>query len=537
MSSAQLKAQGNALFSAKNFKEAAKKYAAAIKAGDEAVDPKGLAVLYANRAACQLSLKSYLDAMADALKATRLDPTYGKAFARLAQANHELGNHPQSKTSWQRALDLLPKSDLSPAQQIQRAQYQAGLAAADAGVAQLNNPPIVGERTVWVQRRGRMPWDLAAAMLPRLQAAQPANLYSSAWVIHGAHEEFMNGITKMNQLQIDRVADSESIRGIPGAITDLSNAIMRDPRVMHFPDNEFISKYNKQMMIEINEYKPWTDAGPEMVIREALARQRSEGWDSTRRAVTLTVRAWIMRAVMDAGLRQRYDVAVELYKHALEVLRSLRESWIRVPLSERGVVFEESFLFGIQHLYIDAIMQSHCLNPSPELLEELEKASDLLIREVDEALWRHRSQEPEIPAMVSSFYLYPRGSAYAMKGYCYNKKAGLNPDDKEFCRQAAIAYIKAAEAFPEDDEQHPWFLNAALRNMFTSQSFPLRETLDIMKRIRLAAPKAKEIWENSPLSASGLWATLAGVGRQEEELRGMVAQGKFTMDACVGDGY
>jgi hypothetical protein len=43
-----------------------------------------------------------------------------------------------------------------------------------------------------------------------------------------------------------------------------------------------------------------------------------------------------------------------------------------------------------------------------------------------------------------------------MKGYSYNKKAALNPRDKrEFHRKAAIAYITAAECYPEDDEQHP----------------------------------------------------------------------------------
>jgi len=83
MSSAELKAQGNALFSAKNFQEAENKYTKAIQAGDEAADPKGLAVMYANRAACRLSLERfvficgstivdrYMDAVSDARKVSR----------------------------------------------------------------------------------------------------------------------------------------------------------------------------------------------------------------------------------------------------------------------------------------------------------------------------------------------------------------------------------------------------------------------------------------------------------------------------------
>lgn len=78
------------------------------------------------------------------------------------------------------------------------------------------------------------------------------------------------------------------------------------------------------------------------------------------------------------------------------------------------------------------------------------------------------------------------------------------------------------------------FLNIALGNMFQSHSFPLRETLAVMERIRLTAPKAKEIWERSSLSAAGLWGILEGVEKQEKNLRNMVASGKFSMDACVG---
>ncbi|KAJ7707343.1 hypothetical protein B0H17DRAFT_1191859 [Mycena rosella] len=533
MSSAELKAQGNALFSAKNYTEAGDKYSAAIAASD---DPKGLAVLYANRAACRLSLKRYMDADADARKATQLDPTYAKAFARLATAEDAMGQYPKAQQSWQRALDALPKANLTPAEGVQKVQYQAGLEAAAAGVAKLQATPIVGARAVGVQGGGRLPWELAAAMLPRLRLARPVNgddVYSSAWVIASAYEDFSSGVNKMSQLKFDEAA--QYARGIPHAVADLTNGIIRDARVIHFTDSEFISKYNRQMGYEIEICKPWLEAGPEEVVREAPKRQREQGWVAARRAVSLTIRTWIMRAVMDAALRQRHDVAVELFKRALDVLRSLRAEWASVPPVDRGVVFEKTFLFGIQRLYIDSIMQAYALNPDPELLEALATESDVLISEVDAALREPRAQPPRDPGFVLSFYLYPRGLAYAMKGFYYNTKAGLSSNDaREFCRKAAVAYIQAADAFPEDDEQHPWFLNAALGNMFTAHAFPLRETLEVMQRIRLSAPKAKAIWERSSLSANGLWGILEGVGRRETELRGRVARGEVGVDEVVG---
>ncbi|KAJ7707351.1 hypothetical protein B0H17DRAFT_1281052 [Mycena rosella] len=168
MSSSDLKSQGHALFSAKKFKEAGKKYTEAINAGPRR---RGLAVLYANRAACRMSLKRYLDANNDTKKATQLDPTYAKAFARLASSQDALGDYPDSHESWQHALDAHPKFDLTPAEETQKTQYQAGLTAAAVGLEKMNNTLVVGDRAIIVQGEGRMPWDLAAAMLPSLRAS------------------------------------------------------------------------------------------------------------------------------------------------------------------------------------------------------------------------------------------------------------------------------------------------------------------------------------------------------------------------------
>lgn len=82
MSSAEkLKEEGNKLFVKKKFAAAAIKYTEAI-----ALDGQN-AVLYANRSACRLSLKQFLDAKDDAKQATKLDPEYAKGWTRLASAH------------------------------------------------------------------------------------------------------------------------------------------------------------------------------------------------------------------------------------------------------------------------------------------------------------------------------------------------------------------------------------------------------------------------------------------------------------------
>ncbi|KAJ7238574.1 hypothetical protein B0H12DRAFT_1137244 [Mycena haematopus] len=542
---ADLKAQGNALFGAKNFAEAEKKYTAAIEAGDEANDSKVLAVVYANRAACRLSLKRYMDANVDAKKATTLDPTYAKAYARLATGQDRMANYLESKQSWKSALDALPQTDLKPAEEVQKAQYEAGLEAATAALIKAQNTVLSQDNGTFIEVRGgtgRMPWDLAAAIIPRLRLQRPTaispELYSSAWVIAGAYEDFMSGVCSMNQLRVIDSATGKTA-GIPGAIVGLTNGIMRDVRVMHFPDNDFLTKYNKQVGFEAQAHRAWTEGGPEVVIREALARQRKEGWNATRPALSLTVRAWIMRGIMDSHVLQRNVVGVEFYKNCLTVIRTLDEHWILESKENRGVIFEKTFMFGVQQLYLNAVMQSYSNSDgSTEILEDLFKQSDLLIREIDEALRQPRSTEPVDPGFVSSFYLYPKGEAYAMKGFYYNKMSMKNGNDRRaFSRKAALEYFAAAKCFPQDDEKHPWFLHVALDNMLNSHSFPLRETLEVMKQIRLAVPKANEIWEYSSLKAAGSGDIFDKIAKQEQEMRDMVAEGKGSLDACIGIEY
>ncbi|KAJ6610705.1 hypothetical protein B0H10DRAFT_1811169 [Mycena sp. CBHHK59/15] len=531
MSAAELKAQGNALFGAKNFAEAGKKYSKAIEASDEASDAKGLAVLYANRAACRLSLKRYMDAQSDAKKATELDPKYSKAFARLATAQDAMAQYWLSEHAWKSALDALPAAGLSAAEQAQKAQYEAAWQAARAAVERQKNTPMMGKDAIIITGEGRMPWDLAAAMLPSFRAQK--NMRSSAWVIHHAYEDFMQGVRSINKLTV-----VDPTTGATTGLLGLTNGIMRDSRVVHFTDQDFLKKYNKQIIFEATARRAWMEGGPEVIIKSALERQRTEGWNATRPALSLTIRGWLMRGVIDAGARQKHDVAVEIFKRSLDVLRSLRESWILVPREDRGIIFEDSFLFGIQNMYLEALMQSMASNRNINAvgLEELYQESDRLIREVDDVLRTPRG-DPVDPGFLGSFYLYPRGRGYAWVffRFYYNQMSRLNPDQKhEFCRKAAQAYSKAADSYPEDDEQHPWFLNCAVGNMLTANSFPLRETLDVMKRIRLSAPKAKQIWERSSLSASGMWGILEGTGKQEDVLRNMVTQGKYTLNGCVG---
>ncbi|EGN98798.1 hypothetical protein SERLA73DRAFT_24460, partial [Serpula lacrymans var. lacrymans S7.3] len=118
-----LKDAGNALFVKKDYAAAYAKYTEAI-----AVDSEN-AVLYANRSACGLAMKRYLDGFSDAKKATEIDPTYAKAWGRLATAQDALESYTSSIESWKRAIQALPETNLSPAQDQQKKECTAALKA------------------------------------------------------------------------------------------------------------------------------------------------------------------------------------------------------------------------------------------------------------------------------------------------------------------------------------------------------------------------------------------------------------------------
>ncbi|KAJ7745655.1 hypothetical protein B0H16DRAFT_1889279 [Mycena metata] len=535
LTSADLKGQGNALFAAKNFAEAEIKYTKAIAATDEAADSKELAVLYSNRAQCRLSLKrpALMDAERDATKATELDPTYARAFARLAMARERLSDYPGSKESWQRALDALPAANPTKAEQLQRLHYEASLEATTATMAKLESRVIGGDDdTVTGRSQIPPPWELAANVIRRMRNENPQNFtpvqrLSSAWMIHYAHKDFIEAIDSMVH---NRSAVTPKL-----ALDNLTNGIMRDRRVIQLHD-DFLTDYDKQMDIEAHKYRAWTYDGPELVIRQALARQREEGWNAVRPAVSTTIRGWIMKAFLSSGLYKQHHLAVEFYKNCLQVLSELREHWRLESTTDRGVVFEPSFIFGISNMYLDAIMQAADSDPSIELLELLEEESNQLIRRVDLSLNRPLAlpEHCEDLGIYSSFYVYPRGHAYAMQGFYYKKMSTRTGNDREeFSRKSALAYLTAAQCFPQDDELHPWFLKIALETMLNAGSFSVRELLDVMTRIRTSVPKAKEIWARSTLGTN-IWSEFESVTKQERELRTRVVQGKYTMDVCIG---
>lgn len=95
-----LKLEGNRAMAAKDFDTAIAKYTSAIE-----LIPAN-AVYLSNRAAAYSSIRKHDLALADAKKATEVEPTYAKGWSRLGLANYALGKPEESLKAYEKGLEV-----------------------------------------------------------------------------------------------------------------------------------------------------------------------------------------------------------------------------------------------------------------------------------------------------------------------------------------------------------------------------------------------------------------------------------------------
>ncbi|GIL51593.1 hypothetical protein Vafri_7436 [Volvox africanus] len=141
MSADDLKAKGNAAFSAGNFEDAVKYFTEAI-----GVDPSNH-VLYSNRSAAHASLKHYSAALSDAKKCVELKPDWAKGYSRLGAAYYGLTDFAEAAEAYEKGLELDPSNE----------QLKSGLSEAHAAQARPRNPFATPEvlRKLLMDPRGK----------------------------------------------------------------------------------------------------------------------------------------------------------------------------------------------------------------------------------------------------------------------------------------------------------------------------------------------------------------------------------------------
>lgn len=523
---AKLKEDGNRLYGLKDYAAAHGKYSKAIS-----LDASN-AVLYANRAACLFAMKKYLDAAADCEKATKIDPLYTKAWARLGAAFKNVpGCKGQSIEAYRRALSTLPIENLSESERNIKVQCETELASVT------KKTPTDGKYVVAPPEFAeKLPWQRALRMKAELQAEVARGILSSGWVLFLAYEEFTMGMNMIKQVR--RIGPSGGIFGAKEGIQWLSNSLITDSRVFHLDDPDFLKKYRIQVEFEVVQNKAFVTGGAENLITEIPKMLEKSGWDVARPAFTTTVRCWMMSGFLTDSLGGDSPGAVQFYDEVIQALEWGRQAWRNVPKEQRGAVFEDTFLRGVKCLRFDCYMKASLADPSKFPLEMLHQDAQDMIREVNAAVI---PSDPHLhPGYILASFVYPKGHALAMTGLYYRdlgKVTASRSDAKlgeaETClREAVKAYQQAADVYPKDDENHVYYLCCSYDLLILCGSYSVREALTIGEKVRAALPGMKKIWEFSSM-ASERDKCITRVLAAEADLRKEVEAGRYTMSSYV----
>ncbi|KAH9945609.1 hypothetical protein B0H21DRAFT_694091 [Amylocystis lapponica] len=522
---AQLKAEGNALFAKHDYPAAIDKYSKAID-----VDSDN-AVLYANRAACHLGLKQYLDAVSDAQKATALDPKYAKGWARLASAHMGLNDPGKAIMEWKHALAALPIKNLSASERTQKQQYEVELKAAHNKM-QVNIRDNIRDEGHYSIKAVDAPWIREMAIHDELCRQGKAMYHSS--ITSCFRQAWDRGMSIIMDLKKTQTPIGTQYHGNLMGTCEFTNAILRDSRIFHGSD-DFAEMYRNQVTFECAKTRAWTKVASATVIREALQRQRNEGWDSVRPALATTLQGWVMRGFVDYTIRNKPEDALLFYGWTLDVLDWGRLVWKDVPKEDRGTIFEDTSVRGVRCLRLQALMMASALHPGPNSkypLTDILDAADSLRHEADAAVPSPAANYD--PGFLTSFYVYPRGQAFvacAFYHYSLALQAKLNGTNDQFydhMSRAAISYVTAAEIFPEDDEYRTSYLHNGLDCMYEAKH-PVKLLLAVHKKIRLAIPKKSGIWEKTPMSLQDRPKLEADLLSEKKVLK-WIAEGRISLE-------
>ncbi|KZV60728.1 hypothetical protein PENSPDRAFT_331808 [Peniophora sp. CONT] len=226
----------------------------------------------------------------DAVKASELDPSYTKAFSRLASAQQALQLYGKSAQSWKRALETIPSGDTNEVSAKLRIDYGKNLAEAQRLHTRLEqgSVPIPGhpDKRQIVAIGRKYPWDRAQEMIPRLMAQGITK--SSAYALVGSWQNLSPAI---EILALARTQGSDTGIGGTGAVLLLSNAILADSRCLFLSFKDILPNLQFQMRMELILARTPKDLLDVDAFNAGMRALHAEGGhDISRKAFSLAVR-------------------------------------------------------------------------------------------------------------------------------------------------------------------------------------------------------------------------------------------------------
>ncbi|KAF7303074.1 TPR-REGION domain-containing protein [Mycena kentingensis (nom. inval.)] len=487
----QLKADADTFHRQKKYSSAYEKYSEAIaeKPGDGF-----LAVLYSNRAATCMSMQRYLDALSDAQHSTRLNPSYSKAWHRIFSAAEALG-------FWQTMCEAGTK-------------VLAHLVNEDASVAAYDSVKSGIEirlQTAMEKQANSWPWLVAASLCIQKQLLW---VPSSAWVLAIAFNFMTQGEKAMKSTVINVSDFPTHIPGgvgimaestMPGrALEDFTNAITYEPRIWRV-EPEFLERLEIQMGIEAQRDEMWRTVDAQQIKREFTSLISRESWTRMRAKWATTVRTWIMNAFLDSK-KGNHESAGTHYKRAIDMLEWGAAKYAGVAKQVRGAVFEPSFIRGVRRLYLPTLVARYeQVGPlCGHTVEDIINLARSLKSDTEAAAAKWTDEEKaQRPGDYAGFLMYPAAEAMCHLAWAQKQLAKRHlPRSEEYqamMGEASSFYLRAANAFPPDDEQRIFIVYEALEIAFELK-FRLLACLNLCRRMEDMMEKVNVVWGHARVS-------------------------------------
>ncbi|KAF7307355.1 hypothetical protein MIND_00529500 [Mycena indigotica] len=498
----RLKSEGNELIGNAKYAEAYQKYSDAIAAKPQ--KKSTLSILYANRSTCSFCLANYLDAVNDANQATVIDPTYIKGYLRLAAAAFELGHLNRALTTWKKGLSCLENAKSrstvsSDIYKIQKLAFDTGLAKTEEALRK--KPSLDTSIHIGASLMGDVP-TVRALKLFRGNQLKKSPIPSSAFLLLRASEFFEATLIRLQSVttrpepgvqgflaQIRQCAHSRL-----QVIAGIASSILCDARALVMgPDLTFFQQLQVQMQFEEQHFKSFGAAQVENVKAEVQRRLKNSTWDVVYQAIAASVRNWIVAAFLDVKTGKELS-AVEQTKCAVQVLEWGAEQ----SNTSDFEIFKPTFIRSVRRLHLFNAMSAYMQGRGYYSLEGIKAMARDLKEETETSIPQPSDLKEVNPGSFAAFHVYPIAEAYAAIAWahrCVAQHATGEKASKEFLISSRF-YIKAADAYPEDEEERPFLLYTAAENMWKAKS-PLRVTLPVCRRIRESLADSDVIWGGS----------------------------------------
>ncbi|KAF9524093.1 hypothetical protein CPB83DRAFT_641657 [Crepidotus variabilis] len=473
-----IKAEGNMLYKQRKYKAAHRKFSLAIQlnSNDE--------IYLTNRAACSMAMQKHSDARVDAKRATEINPSYIKAWLWLSLASKALQEWEEAIVALQRLISLLPVPENDPQRRQYTSQLENARKALKKGSPRRMNIPDEPNDI-------KPPWVIAEEKMNLLRTKE--RVLSSGWVLWHAHR----GIDELCMLTERQSGSNASWMGKPDALVDLCNGLMRDERVMMLHSPQLLSKLQSQILFQIFVYGCWDDLDVDDVKEKALQMIEVKGWTSTRDALSMTIRVWIVQGMLTSQ-QHDHSLALQHFSRVNEILTWGCTVWHDVPIKDRGCIFEWTFLRNAKLHYLSAIQLAlrHDVEDCRFTVRQLLSLCRDLVTETD--LHPPTGGIELDPGFYSSFWVYPKAYALSFMGWCYGENGKKATDASSACAAYSKSFdyfYQAAKTLPPDEDLIVPMLLEGLDNAYLA-NLPINKILPLINLMDQVDCEVYDFWGN-----------------------------------------